>query len=322
MVSESQKSAGLIKARIGALVILCAGAVILWGTNWYLLSRFITDQAARGQFGDMFGAVNALFTALAFAGLIYTVLLQRDQLALQQREIVESGKTQKELVKEQIEAQKELFERQKTFQEEQRKKQIDHELKLEQLRQEFEGIIESRRKDREKEDHDRFANNVLLAIRRELEILSDIHGKGIGMDLRSVPDGEVLNVRFAFSQDYFTVFESNAVHLGKVPADAAKRIIKIYAFHRALVAGYRINNIYLETIESIGLELEDIHLSAPNVPQESRVLLQAREPALRFRLKQTINRAVAQASTLKKQDELLTKQVAEFMDALDRLGIR
>lgn len=123
------------KMRPTVLVGLCIFAGLLWGANWFFVVRYVDGPSAQGQFGDMFGAVNALFTALAFAGLIYTVLLQRDQLALQQQEIFESGQTQEKLVQRQIDAQGELFKNQKTFQEEQRHKQVEHDLKLEQLRQ-------------------------------------------------------------------------------------------------------------------------------------------------------------------------------------------
>jgi hypothetical protein len=41
----------------------------------------------RGQVGDMFGAVNSLFSALALAGVLYTILLQRDELSLQRIEL-------------------------------------------------------------------------------------------------------------------------------------------------------------------------------------------------------------------------------------------
>lgn len=41
----------------------------------------------RGQFGDVFGAANALFSGLAFAGLIYTIHLQRLDLGLQRTEL-------------------------------------------------------------------------------------------------------------------------------------------------------------------------------------------------------------------------------------------
>lgn len=53
----------------------------------YLVYLLLPDWPTRGQFGDVFGAANALFSGLAFAGLIYTVLLQREELALQRREL-------------------------------------------------------------------------------------------------------------------------------------------------------------------------------------------------------------------------------------------
>lgn len=43
--------------------------------------------AISGSVGDSFGAVNALFSALAFAFLIYTALLQREELRLQREEL-------------------------------------------------------------------------------------------------------------------------------------------------------------------------------------------------------------------------------------------
>jgi uncharacterized membrane protein len=45
------------------------------------------QMADRGQFGDLFGGVNALFTGLAFAGVIYTILLQSNELELQREEL-------------------------------------------------------------------------------------------------------------------------------------------------------------------------------------------------------------------------------------------
>lgn len=45
------------------------------------------DENERGTFGDQFGAVNALSSGLAFAGLIYTIILQRHDLKLQRRDL-------------------------------------------------------------------------------------------------------------------------------------------------------------------------------------------------------------------------------------------
>lgn len=74
------------------LVAACAFVVALWLLNSWLLSRTFQEQAARGQFGDMFGAANALFSGLAFACLIYTVHLQRKELALQRQELIATRK--------------------------------------------------------------------------------------------------------------------------------------------------------------------------------------------------------------------------------------
>ncbi|WP_295429810.1 hypothetical protein [uncultured Thiodictyon sp.] len=43
-----------------------------------------------GTFGDSFGALNALFTGLTFSGLVITILLQGDALAVQKEDLLES----------------------------------------------------------------------------------------------------------------------------------------------------------------------------------------------------------------------------------------
>lgn len=53
----------------------------LWLLNLYYIQA--QGDSERGTFGDMFGAVNALFSGLAFAGLIITILLQRKDLQAQ-----------------------------------------------------------------------------------------------------------------------------------------------------------------------------------------------------------------------------------------------
>jgi hypothetical protein len=63
----------------------------MWLAFWFFMSKFgPTDAAVRRQFGNMFGAINALFSAFAFAGLIFAILLQREDLALQREELVET----------------------------------------------------------------------------------------------------------------------------------------------------------------------------------------------------------------------------------------
>lgn len=57
--------------------------ILLW-----LISGFVLyDRQDRGSFGDMFGAVNSLFSGLAFVGVIFAILLQKSELALQRKEL-------------------------------------------------------------------------------------------------------------------------------------------------------------------------------------------------------------------------------------------
>ena len=57
----------------------------LWAGTWSWVGTWPTTE--RGIFGDMFGSVNALFSGLAFVGLIYAILLQRQELKLQREEL-------------------------------------------------------------------------------------------------------------------------------------------------------------------------------------------------------------------------------------------
>lgn len=89
---------------VAVVLGLCFGGV-------YLIDHYVapspgeTASAARGAFGDKFGALNAVFSALAFAGIIFTILLQRRELSFQRNEIRDS--------KQQIEKQNELIGRQR-----------------------------------------------------------------------------------------------------------------------------------------------------------------------------------------------------------------
>jgi hypothetical protein len=68
-------------------VLIIAAVLGLWGGSWYWIEKFVTavpasdtGAATKGQFWDQFGAVNSLFSGLAFAGIIFTILLQRGDL--------------------------------------------------------------------------------------------------------------------------------------------------------------------------------------------------------------------------------------------------
>lgn len=62
--------------------------VILWVVSIALIYFIIGDNwSDRASFGDSFGAINSLYSGLALAGIIYTILLQRNELGLQREEL-------------------------------------------------------------------------------------------------------------------------------------------------------------------------------------------------------------------------------------------
>ena len=61
--------------------------LVLWAASFFVVVRLFPDWPTRGTFGDAFGAVNALFSGLALAGVVYAIILQRNELALQREEL-------------------------------------------------------------------------------------------------------------------------------------------------------------------------------------------------------------------------------------------
>lgn len=72
---------------------------------------FVPNENTRGTFGDQFGAVNALFSGLAFAGLIYTIILQRRDLELQRHDLA-IQRQELQLTRKEMEEQTAEFEKQ------------------------------------------------------------------------------------------------------------------------------------------------------------------------------------------------------------------
>ena len=69
------------------LLVVVIGLWAASGIIIYFIGKNDGEWTTRGQIGDMFGAVNALFSGLAFAGIIYTILLQREELREQRHEL-------------------------------------------------------------------------------------------------------------------------------------------------------------------------------------------------------------------------------------------
>lgn len=93
-------------------VVTTLGIVALWAGSYLLIDRLFPDLQSSGFFGESFGAIHALFSALALAGIILVILLQSRELALQ-REELESTRIEIGRQVDQFEEQKVQFESQK-----------------------------------------------------------------------------------------------------------------------------------------------------------------------------------------------------------------
>ncbi|MEJ6023939.1 putative phage abortive infection protein [Ramlibacter sp. PS4R-6] len=86
---------------LGLFAVIAAVVVALWWQGWQWIDNNIkspdtkvqSHEAMRGTFGDKFGAINALFSGLALAGVIFTILLQRRELRLQREDIEDQNET-------------------------------------------------------------------------------------------------------------------------------------------------------------------------------------------------------------------------------------
>jgi hypothetical protein len=69
----------------GALFIL-----LVWAGSGAFLYWYHPKPEEHGTFGDMFGAINALFSGWAFLGVVIAIILQRQELEMQRQEIREA----------------------------------------------------------------------------------------------------------------------------------------------------------------------------------------------------------------------------------------
>lgn len=68
-------------------ILLIIIVLIIWFGGWWYIDTNVLPINDRGAFGDKFGFSNSLFSALALAGIIYSILLQQKELNLQRQEL-------------------------------------------------------------------------------------------------------------------------------------------------------------------------------------------------------------------------------------------
>ena len=99
--------------------------------------------------------------------------------------------------------------------------------------------LQGRQKQR---DDEQFMRNVLRAIRRELEAIGNVYDHGIGAHLAQLEDGRFFGMRLGLTQDWFTIFHANAVHLGKIEGEISRKIVTVYIHAKQLIEEFRLNN--------------------------------------------------------------------------------
>lgn len=110
--SNNKKKAKLARP-IAIAILLCIG---IWSggmllTHWYAINYFSVPKEANSPalFGDSFGAVNALISAFAFAGVIVSMYLQRKDLEMQ-RESIDIQRDELQQNTKELELQRKEFE--------------------------------------------------------------------------------------------------------------------------------------------------------------------------------------------------------------------
>lgn len=105
--------------RFNILVTLVfVGTLAAWCLTPWIVGWWFHAMPDRGQAGDQFGAVNALFSGLAFAGLFVAILMQRKELQLHRSEIMKSTRSQREstqILVEQLGIEREHFRKRLTL---------------------------------------------------------------------------------------------------------------------------------------------------------------------------------------------------------------
>lgn len=105
---ELSENISWVITRPGILVVSCVilSACVILGLLPFAIFR---DAQDAGAIGDAFGGVNALFSGLAFAGLVVTLYLQRQELELQRKELRCTLDEHRKMAKAQEETEKRLF---------------------------------------------------------------------------------------------------------------------------------------------------------------------------------------------------------------------
>jgi len=91
----TDKEIKILKTRyktIWVTVMILIPVVLI--ATYLFVTKVTSSPTEPGPFGDLFGLANALFSGLAFSGIIYTIFLQQLELELTREELSKSAQAQ------------------------------------------------------------------------------------------------------------------------------------------------------------------------------------------------------------------------------------
>jgi hypothetical protein len=141
-----------------------------------------------------------------------------------------------------------------------------------------------------------------------LEALREIYENGIGALFKQVKTGEIFLWRLALTEDWFTIFKSNADNLGKIDGQLSRRIVASYARLKHLIEEFRINNDYVQLREQTAWQLQQLGAAAP--------------PSLVVKGQRIESLMVAQVGRMRQSEQVATDAVQKLFTMLDQEGIR
>jgi hypothetical protein len=146
---------------------------------------------------------------------------------------------------------------------------------------------------------------LLQAIHDEMETLWESYLNSAGAQIESLRDGSPMLMYWPLTQDYFTIYNTNALFIGKVKDhDLRKQIVATYAKARGLIDSYRMNNDLLQ-------KWEYAHLMF----QESQSELHKANDQVRYQS------LIQYASSLKKSHAELKAMVTDLLRRLRKEGV-
>lgn len=91
---------------------------------------------------------------------------------------------------------------------------------------------------------------VLQAFHDETETIWESYHGNVGARIEALPDGDPFLMYWPISHDYFTIYNTNAIHIGRIKDhDLRKAIIATYTKGRGLIDSFRMNNEIVQKYE-------------------------------------------------------------------------